>query len=144
MLKRKNFSDKDVHEMKHLMQTEKDLALRRKYHAIYLHMLGKSNKEIAEILARSEITIGKYIHEYYEYGRTGLVPHKQEGRPPLLNSNQKNELYQVITEKAPQDAGFKCSSEWTAELAAKLVSRKFGISFSNSGMLRILHQMKIK
>lgn len=56
----------NVLKMKQRMQTENKAALQRKFHALYLHITEKNNKEIAAILGRSEPTIGKYLHTYYE------------------------------------------------------------------------------
>lgn len=141
VLIRRNFSSQEILEMAHLMKTEKKTALERKYHAVYLHMIGKTNVEIAEALALCKQTVGTYLHDYYDHGIDGLVPVKQSGRPPKMSIEQKEELYQVMTEKTPHDVGFEHAYNWTAALAIQWVKKTFDITYQHSQMQVILHQM---
>ena len=127
--------------MKNLMQTETKPVMQRRYQAVYLHMIGKTIKEIAVTIGRCEPTVSQYIHTYYEKGIEGLAPTKQSGRPSRLTKKQRSALQRVITKETPHDVGFEHVYNWTADLAIQWVEKAFGITFTNSGMLKIFHQM---
>lgn len=140
VLPHKNFTEEEIQDMKHLMAKEKNLALHGKYQAVYLHMTGKSNKDIAQIIGRNEATVSIYLHTYFEKGLEALVPVKQSGRPSRLTREQLDILKETVTTKTPHDVGFNYAYNWTAKLVSQWVEKTFGVHYSNCGMQKILHQ----
>lgn len=142
-LPHKSFTEQEIQGMKQRMKNEKDSVLHRKYQAIYLHMTGKTNIEIAEIISRCKQTVGTYLHTYFDKGLDALVPVKQTGRPKWLTKEQLATLKQVITAQTPHEAGFDHAYNWTAKLVILWVEKEFGVRYANSSMQQIMHQEKL-
>ncbi|WP_142323896.1 terminase gpP N-terminus-related DNA-binding protein, partial [Bacillus cereus] len=61
-----------IHELEKMMKKEKNRRLYERYQAIILHLNGYTNIKIAEIIGRSNLTIGTYIKRYQAGGIAGL------------------------------------------------------------------------
>lgn len=130
--------------MRQLMRSEKKVAMHRRYQAVYLHMFGKTYREIATEIGLEEHAVGKYIRTFYVKGVEGLVPIKQEGRPTYLTADQQEILKQTVIENTPDAVGFKQAHNWTVDLAIQWCEKEFGVTFENSGMRKLLHRMGLR
>lgn len=138
-----NYSAEQKREIKKLMKKEKNVVMHRKYQVIYLHMRGYSNKFIAKIVDLHEQTVGIYIKTYNDQGIKALIPKKSPGAPCFLTKEQESNLYEVISEKTPNEVGFDNNYNWTAKIACLYVKTEFDIDYSINGMLDLLHRLNL-
>lgn len=120
MTKQAKFPQREILMMKQQMKEEQKPALHRKHQTIYLHLLGKKQKEIAEIVGVEYHAIGNYIRQYDQGGMEALQP-KKIPAPPRMSEEQKKKLFHVLTTQTPNEVGFPQTANWTADLAIEWV-----------------------
>ena len=130
-------------KIKWLLKATKDKVMYRKYQVILLHMKGKTNTEIAEIVELHRKTVGIYVKQYTTNGIDSLIPKKPPGRPRFLSQAQEQQLYGTIKEKTPEEVGFDGIKNWTAKLACLWVLKEFGVQYQVNGMLDMFHRLKL-
>ena len=55
-----------IQDLENIMKKEKNRRLYERYQAILLHLKGYKNIQIAEIIGRSNVTIGTYVKRYQQ------------------------------------------------------------------------------
>ena len=113
---------------------EKNVKVLNRLHFIRNRYLGDSVE-----LAASKSGVTKrvgYIWQYRwnEEGYKGLKPKYGGGRPAQITNKQKEELYQILTER----------DDWTTKEIKKLIKDKFGIEFSEKHVRTILRSLGLK
>ena len=113
---------------------EKNVKVLNRLHFIRNRYLGDSVE-----LAASKSGVTKrvgYIWQYRwnEEGYEGLKPKYRGGRPAQITDKQKEELYQILTER----------DDWTTKEIRKLIKDKFGIEFSEKHVRTILRSLGLK
>jgi transposase len=108
---------------------------RQRYHALLLVHQGYSYREVAEILLVDEETVGRWVRQYQERGLGGLRNHEQWGGEHgqrELSPVQVEELRRVLGTEAM--AGTKVGSGWTNKAVRHLLTERFGVTYSKSGV----------
>ncbi|EMI69869.1 helix-turn-helix domain-containing protein [Leptospira noguchii] len=105
-------------------------------------MDGESPKAVSESLKLGRKTIFVWLRKYKDEGEEGLIPGKAKGKPPLLNTRQKQKLNRMIVGKDPRQYTLG-SSLWTRKLISDLILKEFGIKIGLTAISRILHSMNI-
>ena len=123
------------------MRQTKDKRLFERYQAVFLHLKGHTNVEIATIIQRNRATVGIYINAYKKGGLAGLRMGVSSGKPPYLSSEQRVILSETITTKVPADVGFPAKYNWTLNILVQWVEREWGVSYSLRGMSKLLERM---
>jgi len=85
---------------------------------------------------------GEWVTLYQATGLVGLKNHSSWGGEHgqrLLNTEQLEELTHTLAAEAM--AGTKLGSGWTAQAIRKLVRDKYGVSYSKSGVRKLLCEM---
>ena len=113
---------------------EKNVKVLNRLHFIRNRYLGDSVE-----LAASKSGVTKrvgYIWQYRwnEEGYEGLKPKYRGGRPAQITDKQKEELYQILTER----------DDWTTKEIRKLIKDNFGIEFSEKHVRTILRSLGLK
>jgi transposase len=108
---------------------------------VYLHLKGKSAKEIAEILNRSKETVNSYIRAYETGGLAALQMKYSSGAPTRLTKEQQEQLKQTIVLSVPHEVGFTARHNWTLEIIAAYIEREFGHRYSLRGVSKMLHRL---
>ena len=137
------YGKKDIKIIVKQLRATKDTVMQRKYHVIFLHMKGYTNREIAKITTLHEKTIGIYVNTYKIHGIERLVPKKSSGRPSFLTKEQEQLLYETVSTKTPDEVGLNAFKNWTSRLICQWVLKEFGIKYSINGMLDLLHRLKL-
>lgn len=132
-----------IHEVKEAMKKTKDKRMYQRYHVVYLHLKGSTNKDIAGMVDLCEHTVGKYIKAYKANGLDGLVMGKSTGAPKYLTPEQEQQLFEVITTKTPDQVGIPNRKNWDSGIACKWVKMNFGIQYTARGMLDVLHRLNL-
>lgn len=85
--------DQCIEEVENAMKQEKDRRLYERYQAISLHLKGYTNKAVADILCRTNVTIGTYVKRYKESGLDGLCMSYSPGAPRRMTPEQEDSSY---------------------------------------------------
>jgi len=118
------------------------LAERQRYHALILVTQGYSYRETGRILLVDEETISGWVTFYQAAGLDGVKNHPGWGGEHgqrLLNVEQLAELN--LTLRAEAMPGTKAGSGWTAKAIRKLMRDKYAVSYSKSGVRKLLCEM---
>ena len=131
----------EIRELQAAMKATSDRRMFERYQAVKLVREGRTRKEAAGIIGRSEHTVGKYVVAYEENGMQGLCRKIASGRPIRLSETQRQELLDIVACQTPEEAGFPARANWTLALVAELVERKWGESYTLKGISRLLHSL---
>lgn len=130
-----------IHELEKVMKTERNRRLYERYQAIMLHLKGYTNIKIAEIIGRSNLTIGTYIKRYQAAGIDGLQIAYSPGAPRRLTPEQEERIYEVVVHHTPAELGLKSEMNWTAPLLREWIYREWNILYKDRAVLNILHRL---
>jgi transposase len=115
---------------------------RQRYHALILATQGYSDREVGRLLLVDEETVSGWVTLYQSAGLEGLKNHPGWGGEHgqrFLTIAQLEELEQVFTAQAMP--GTKLGSGWTAKAIRKLIRERYAISYSKSGVRKLLCEM---
>jgi transposase len=98
---------------------------------------GRSIDQIAGITNTNRNTVHGWLRKFVERGITGKDSKKQSGRPPLLTEKQRRELVKDL-EAGPK---YNKSGLWSTKEVRDLLKRKYGITFVNQHVWRMLTSM---
>ena len=115
---------------------------RQRYHALILATQGYSYREIGRILLVDEETVSGWVTLYQSAGLEGLQNHPGWGGEHgqrFLTLAQLEELEQVL--RAEAMPGTKVGSGWTAKAIRKLIRERYAVSYSKSGVRKLLCEM---
>ena len=109
----------------------RDRAAADRIKAIVLLSQGWKPVTVAEALLIDERTVREYFRTFQHKGLDGLMFRSFLGREPYLNSETQAELAQYLNDVAPA----------TAKEVVVHVRKKYGVSYSISGMTKLLRRM---
>ncbi|WP_342414778.1 helix-turn-helix domain-containing protein [Paenibacillus sp. FSL R10-2782] len=112
-----------LYEVTQVMKQAKERRMYERYQALYLHLKGKSVKEIAEILNRSKETVNSYIRAYEIGGLAGLQMKVFSGVPTRLTKEQQEQLKQTIVDSVPRVCKIYCVSSLQTVAMERVVKR---------------------
>lgn len=115
---------------------------RQRYHALILVTQGYQYREVGRILLVDEESVSGWVSLYQAQGLDGLKNHPGWGgehQQRFLNAEQLEELKQTLAAEAMP--GTKLGSGWTAKAIRKLVREKYAVSYSKSGVRKLLCEM---
>lgn len=108
-------------------------------HAAFLRRQGKKVDEIAVTLGCTKGAVSKWLNKLQLNGLEAAVPVKQTGRPKRLSVKQLKLLRNDLL-KNPDKHGYGASF-WNTRIVQEHTRKKFGISFVDRHMRRLLHHM---
>ena len=100
---------------------------------------GKSLAETARLVGASLSSAKRWKRAWREGGMTALATKRHPGPTPKLSPDEKQELL-VILAAGPIASGFK-TDLWTCARVAKVVRKKFRVSYLPDHVGRILHDL---
>ena len=139
----RKYSEEEIESIRKLLNSTQDPVMYRKYLVIRLHMKGHAKKHIAELVDADRKTVSTYITKYVKWGAEGLLPKKPPRRQSFLTKEQEQQVYNTISEKAPDDVGFEGIKNWIAKIACLWVHQEFGVQYKVNGMLDLLHRLNL-
>jgi putative transposase len=137
------YENLQIHELNQAIKDNRDKSMHVKYMVIYHHLKGIPNVDIAIMFNLCAHTVGTYVNKYKSKGLSALVPEPKSGAPKRLTEDQELKLKEVIAFNTPDNAGFPNRKNWDAGLAIQWVEKNFGVKYSRSGMLKILHRLDL-
>lgn len=115
---------------------------RQRYHALILVTQGYSYREIGRILLVDEESISQWVALYQAKGIDGMKNHPSWGGEHGQRFLQADELLQLkhclSSEAMP---GTKAGSGWTARAIRKLIRDRYSVSYSKSGVRKLLAEI---
>lgn len=99
----------------------------------------KSLAEIARLVGASLSSVKRWKRAWTEGGVAALAAKPHPGPTPKLSPDEKQELL-VILAAGPIVAGFR-TDLWTCARVAKVIRRKFRVSYHPDHVGRILHEL---
>ncbi|WP_141523098.1 helix-turn-helix domain-containing protein [Bacillus toyonensis] len=130
-----------INELEKMMKKEKNRRLYERYQTIMLHLKGYTNIKIAEIIGRSNLTVGTYIKRYQVGGIAGLEISYSPGAPRRLAPEQEKRISEVVVHHTPAELGLKSEMNWTAPLLREWIYREWNIVYKDRAVLNILHRL---
>jgi transposase len=103
------------------------------------YLAKKSVISMSEQLDVTRGSINRWLQWFEAEGTAGLLPRKPPGNPPRLSEEQRAQLAALI-DAGPQAAGFT-SGLWTGPMVGDLIRKRYGVSFHNHSVPRLLNQM---
>lgn len=120
-------------------ETAGDLAVWKRARAIRAYIDGERVVAIAGLVRAQRGTVNQWLRWYELLGAEGLRTGRAPGAAPRLSPEQRAELVAVI-EAGPLAAGFT-SGIWTGPVIGQLIRDRFGITYHNHHVPRLLHQL---
>ncbi|MDJ0676137.1 MAG: winged helix-turn-helix domain-containing protein [Calothrix sp. MO_167.B42] len=103
---------------------------RSHYQIIWLLRTGKTVQEVSQVTGYTKIWIYHLVKRYNQFGTSALGDqrHHNPGKEPNLTHMQQAQLWQVLSDKAP-DGGLwngRKVADWLSEVTGKRISRHRG------------------
>lgn len=115
---------------------------RQRYHALILTTQGYSYREVGRILLVDEESVSEWVARYHVTGLDALQNHPGWGgehSQRFLSGEQLEALKQMLTTEAMP--GTQVGSGWTAKAIRKLIRERWGVSYSKSGVRKLLCEL---
>ena len=123
-------------ELRALARRERDGRVSARLLALANALDGMSRDEAARAAGMDRQTLRDWVHRYNAEGVDGLRDRPRAGRPCRLDEGRQATLKALIL-KGPKLERDGCVA-WRARDLFGLVERRFGVRYSETGMLRLL------
>lgn len=117
----------------------KDLETWRRAKAVLGYIGGIKVIALSAKLDVTRGSINRWLQWFEAAGTDGLRPRERVGGAPRLTEAQQQDLVLLI-EAGPQAAGFQ-TGLWTGPMIGDLIRRRFGVSYHNHHVPRLLHRL---
>jgi transposase len=126
--------DVPLSEIKKIYKTEKKAKPKQRLLCAVHRKEGRSIDYIADALHMSRRTVHDTLTRFDKRGITAKDAIKQDGRPALISLNQRKALLKDLEAGPPHNK----SGLWTTKEVKDLLERKYGVSFVNQHIWRII------
>jgi len=116
-----------------------NVAVHRRAQAVHFSSRGLKLDQIAEIVNRSRVTVGRWLHAFDTDGLAALQPGKSPGRPPKADAEFQAALVAVVDQN-PRDLGY-LFTRWTVDLLTEHLRRTTHIVVSSSTVYHTLRRL---
>lgn len=140
LLKIDNYSSEKIRD---LLTEKEEYKKGLKLFAVYLVSKGWSARKIGELMDVSFKQVTLWIHSFNENGEDGLENKPRTGRTPKLNSENKNELKNIILNKNPEDFGID-ADRWKGASVKKLIHKQYGITYKTAQIYNIINTLNLE
>lgn len=112
---------------------------KRRLDAIALFETGMPQADVARKLRVHDRTVRRWIASFRREGRNGVAARPVPGRPTKLTAKQQDELAKLLDKGAVAN-GYS-TELWTCPRVARVVEKRFGISYHVDHVGRLLRSM---
>ncbi len=134
-------TDRDVAELRRLARRERDGRVSARLLALANALEGLPREEAARLAGMTGQTLGDWVHRYNMEGVEGLRDRHRSGRPCTLDESRQAALKALVL-KGPRLERDGCIA-WRARDLCGLVECRFGVRYSETGMLRLLKSLDL-
>jgi transposase len=107
---------------------------------LYLKRRGWTQRDIAEALDASEVTVSRWLARAREGGPEALRARPSPGRPPRLTPDQLRSIPELLWH-GPEAYGFR-GQVWTCARIAKVIEWEFGVRYHKDHVGRMLKGLR--
>ena len=104
-------------------------------------LAGMRREEAARQAGMDRQTLRDWVIRFNAEGVEGLRDRPKSGRPPWLDEGQLA-AFKALVLRGPEPERDGVSS-WRAQDLCRLVEQRFGVVYSENGMLRLLHDLDL-
>ena len=126
-------------QIRKLRKRPPNLDVYRRAQAVHLSAQRLKVQQIAEIVARSRVTVTRWLHEFDIRGLPALWPGKSPGRPPKADADFQAALAEAV-EQNPRDLGYSFT-RWSVDLLAEHLRRVTHVEVSTSTVYHTLRRL---
>jgi transposase len=134
-------TDRDAAELRRLARRERDGRVSARLLAIANALDGLPREEAARLAGMTGQTLGDWVHRYNTEGVEGLRDRHRAGRACALDEGQQAALKALVLQ-GPKLERDGCVA-WRLRDLCDLVERRFGVRYSETGMLRLLRGLDL-
>jgi transposase len=134
-------TDRGAAELRALVRRERDGRVCARLLALAHALDGMRRTEAARLAGMDAQTLRDWVRRYNARGLAGLKDRPRSGRPPRLDEGQQATLKGLVL-RGPKLERDGCVA-WRARDLCRLVERRFGVRYSENGMLRLLHGLDL-
>ena len=120
---------------------ETDGRASRRMLALAAVLEGASREAAARLAGMDRQSLRDWVHRYNEDGIDGLHDRPHTGRPPRLSEGQMA-AFKALVLRGP-DIEKDGVSAWTAKDLCRIVEERYQVSYSENGMLKLLHSLDL-
>lgn len=126
-------------ELRRLAKVERDPRVARRPLAIAAALDGLSREAAARLAGMDRQTLRDWVIRYDRGGPAGLSDHWGDGRPCRLSEGRQAALKAIVPQGPdPEVDGV---STWRLEDLCRIVEQRFGVTYSEGGMWRLLRSL---
>lgn len=133
--------DLGPHELRALARRERDGRVCARLHALAHALDGRNRAEAARLAGMDRQTLSDWVRRYNAQGVDGLRDRPKPGRPCGLDEGRQAALKAVVL-KGPDPARDGLSA-WRIRDLCDLAAVRFGVRYSESGMLRLVKSLDL-
>jgi transposase len=134
-------TDRRPAELRRLARRERDGRVGARLLALANALDGLPREEAARLAGMTGQTPGDWVHRYNEEGAAGLRDRPRPGRPCALDEGRQAAL-RALALKGPTLERDGCVA-WRLRDLCRLVERRFGVTYSETGMLRLVRGLDL-
>ena len=101
---------------------------------------GRTVGEVAQIVAASKSSVGRWHRAVKKGGLEALRAKPHPGRRPRLNAKQKRRLVKILL-AGPRKAGYR-TDLWTCPRVAEVIAKKFGVRYHPAHVWKIVRSFR--
>lgn len=128
-------------ELRRLARIEGDLRVARRLLAIAAALDGMSREAAARITGMDRQTLRDWVIRYNRGGPAGLSDHWGDGRPCRLTEGQQATLKAIVLRGPDQEV--EGVSTWRLIDLCRIVRERFGVTYSETGMGRLMRSLDL-
>jgi transposase len=113
-----------------------DALEKRRLEAIRLCESGLNQSEVARRVKVVRQTVVRWVAQYRERGKAALRKAGRAGRKPLLNSEDRQRLEELLV-RGPEALGYE-TPLWTCPRVAHLIEQEFGVRYHEGHVWKVL------
>jgi transposase len=134
-------ADRSSAELRRLARRERDGRVSARLLALANALDGLPREGAARLAGMTGQPLGDWVHRYNEEGAAGLRDRPRPGRPCVLDEGRQAAL-RALALKGPKLERDGCVA-WRLRDLCRLVERRFGVTYSETGMLRLVRSLDL-
>jgi transposase len=134
-------ADRSPAELRRLARRERDGRVSARLLALANALDGLPREKAAKLAGMTGQTLGDWVHRYDEEGIEGLRDRPRPGRPCALDDGQQAALKALVL-RGPRLTRDGCVA-WRLRDLCALAERRFGVRYSETGMLRLAKGLEL-
>ena len=127
-----------IKEFENRYKKEKNVRAKTRLHILLLRRKKYSQKEISSIVGVTQGTVSNVCRRFIKEYWNSVYDKQREGRPSLLNNEQKNILKIAMGEEIVDG---ETRRGWQTKDVKNFVKKEFNASFSPRHITRIMHEI---